>query len=172
MAKCDYCDSTIIFGGKRDANGRFCNQKCQARGTLLAVSRQIPEPTVQERVWKEHQALCPRCSGAGPIDVHVNHKIWSVVFLTSWNSSPRICCRSCGLKGQIGGTVFSLLFGWWGIPHGIILTPIQIFRNLIGIVHPPDPAKPSAQFEKILRMNLATELVRQQSQSATAGTVS
>ena len=168
MAKCDYCGSTIIFGGKRDANGRFCNQKCQARGTLLAISRQLPEATVQERVWKEHQGLCPKCSGAGPVDVHVSHKIWSAVFLTSWSSSPRICCRSCGLKSQIGGTAFSLLFGWWGIPYGIILTPIQIFRNLIAIARPPDPSKPSAQFEKILRMNLAAELVRQQSAAAGA----
>lgn len=52
MSKCDYCGSTIIFGGKRDANGRFCNQKCQARGALLAISRQLPEANVQEEVWK------------------------------------------------------------------------------------------------------------------------
>ena len=52
MAKCDYCGSTIIFGGKRDANGRFCNQKCQGPGGLLAISRQIPEATVREQVWK------------------------------------------------------------------------------------------------------------------------
>jgi len=97
MAKCDYCGSTIIFGGKRDANGRFCNQKCQGRGGLLALSRQIPEGAVQEQVWKFHQGPCPKCNGAGPVDVHVTHKVWSALYLTSWSSTPQTSCRSCGM---------------------------------------------------------------------------
>jgi len=171
MAKCDYCGSTILFGGKRDANGRFCNQKCQGRGALLAISRQFPEAVVQERVWKAHQGLCPKCKGAGPVDAHVSHKIWSAVVLTSWSSTPQICCRSCGLKSQLGSAGFSALFGWWGIPWGLVLTPIQIGRDLVAIARPPDPAKPSAQLEKIVRMQLAAETVRQQrTQSLAAGT--
>jgi hypothetical protein len=49
MAKCEYCGSTIIFGGKRGANGRFCNQKCQARGGLLAaaIQQQIQQQKTQ-----------------------------------------------------------------------------------------------------------------------------
>jgi hypothetical protein len=162
MARCDYCGSTIIFGGKRDDNGRFCNQKCQARGALLAISRQLPEATVQEQVWKVHQGFCPKCNGAGPVDVHVSHKVWSAVFLTSWSSTPEVCCRSCGLKSQAGGGAFSLIFGWWGFPWGIVLTPIQIGKNIIGAARPPAPSKPSAQLEKLLRMNLAAEAVKQQ----------
>src|SRR5207237_723035 len=122
MARCDHCGSTIIFGGKRDVNGRFCNKKCQARCGLLAISRQLPEATVQEQVWKAHQGLCPKCSGAGPVDVHVSHKVWSAVFLTSWSSTPQISCRSCGLKSQLTGTAFSAILGWWGIPWGLVLT--------------------------------------------------
>jgi hypothetical protein len=49
MAKCDYCSSTIIFGGKRDANGRFCNQKCRGRGALLAISSQLPDASFKIR---------------------------------------------------------------------------------------------------------------------------
>jgi len=116
MAKCDYCGSTIIFGGKRDANGRFCNQTCHARGALLALSRQLPEATVQEHVWKAHQGLCPKCNGAGPVDVYVSHRVWSAIFLTSWRSTPQISCRSCGLKSQLGNAAFSLVFGWWEFP--------------------------------------------------------
>jgi DNA-directed RNA polymerase subunit RPC12/RpoP len=173
MAKCDYCGSTIIFGGKRDANGRFCNQKCQARGGLLAVSRQLPEPGVQEQVWKAHQGLCPKCKGAGPVDVHVGHKVWSALLLTSWSSTPQISCRSCGLKTQLGNAVFSLVLGWWGFPWGLLLTPIQIGRNLYGIANPPDPSKPSAQFEKIVRMNIAAGAIQQQkAQAVSAGVTS
>lgn len=170
MATCDYCGSTIIFGGKRDANGRFCNQECQARGGLLAVSRRLPQSAVQEEVWREHQGLCPNCGGTGPVDVHVSHRVWSALVLTSWRSTPRISCRSCGMRNQMKDTAFSLVLGWWGIPSGLLVTPIQVGRNLCGIVRPPDPSKPSAQFEKIMRMNIAAEAVRQQrSQTAAAG---
>jgi len=168
MAKCDYCGSTIIFGGKRDANGRFCNQKCQARGTLLAMSRQIPETAVQEQVWKFHQGPCPKCNGSGPVDVHVSHKVWSAIALTQWSSMPQTSCRSCGVKSQVGGALFSLLLGWWGFPWGLLLTPIQIGRNVFGIIRPPEPAKPSAQLEKIVRMMMAAQASRQPAAQAVA----
>ena len=167
MAKCDYCGSTIIIGGKRDKNGRFCNQKCQARGTLLTISRQIPEANVQEQVWKAHQGACPKCNGSGPVDVHVSHKVWSALVLTSWSSKPELCCRSCGSKSQLGSAAFSLALGWWGFPWGIVLTPVQIGRNLFGILRQPDASKPSPQLEKLVRMNLAAAALQQQKVKAT-----
>lgn len=160
MTQCDYCGSTILFGGKRDANGRFCNQKCQARGGLLAVSRQIPDATVQEQVMKAHQGPCPKCQGGGPVDVHVSHKVWSAVLLTSWRSTPQVCCRACGLKSQATASAFSLVLGWWGFPWGLIFTPVQIARNIYGMVSPPEPTRPSAQLDKIVRMTMAANTMR------------
>ena len=168
MAKCDYCGSTIIFGGKRDTNGRFCNANCQSRGALLALSRQLPDSAVREQMWKAHQGPCPKCNGAGPVDVHVSHKVWSAVFLTSWSSTPQMSCRSCGLKSQLAASAFSLVLGWWGFPWGLVVTPIQIGRNLIGMASPPDPSKPSEQFERIVRMSMAANARRPQAQAATA----
>lgn len=168
MTRCDYCGTTILFGGKRDANGRFCNAKCQASGGLLALSRQLPEAAVQEQVWKVHQGLCPKCQGTGPVDVHVSYKVWSALFMTSWSSTPAISCRSCGVKSQLQGAAFSLVLGWWGIPWGLILTPVQIGRNLFGIMRPSDPSKPSAQFERILRMNIAANAMQQMQMRAAA----
>jgi hypothetical protein len=163
MAKCDYCSSTIIFGGKRDANGRFCNQKCRGRGALLAISRQLPDPSVQDQVWKVHQGPCPKCSGAGPVDVHISHRVWSAFVLTSWSSWPDLSCRSCGIKSQAVGAAFSLVLGWWGFPWGLVVTPIQIGRNLFGMASPPEPTKPSPQLEKIVRMTIAGQMLQQQS---------
>jgi hypothetical protein len=160
MAKCDYCGSTILFGGKRDANGRFCNQRCQARGGLLAISRQIPDATVNEQIWKAHQGPCPKCQGSGPVDIHVSHKIWSAVFLTSWNSTPQVSCRSCGMKDQAAGALYSLALGWWGIPWGLVLTPIQVGRNIYGMLRPPESSKPSKELEKIIRLTMAANAVR------------
>lgn len=31
MAKCGYCGTTILFGGKKDGDLRFCNDECHAK---------------------------------------------------------------------------------------------------------------------------------------------
>src|SRR4051794_15218914 len=103
MTKCDSCGSTIIFGGKRDRNGSFCNEKCRARGALLAQSRQLPEAAVREEVWKIQQGPCPKCGGSGAVDVHVVHTVWSALVLTRWSSTPQLSCAACGRKGQLTG---------------------------------------------------------------------
>jgi hypothetical protein len=163
MAKCDYCGSTIIFGGKRQGELRFCNDRCRGNGGLLLISRQLPENVVHESVWKVHQGICPKCQGAGPIDVHISHRVWSALFLTSWKSIPQVSCRSCGVKGQLGSTAFSLALGWWGFPWGFIVTPVQIVRNVAGMLGGPDPTKPSPHLERLIRLNIAAQAVAAQS---------
>jgi hypothetical protein len=32
------------------------------------------------------------------------------------DGAKRVCCRSCAVKSQLGGALFSLAFGWWGFP--------------------------------------------------------
>jgi len=155
VPKCDYCGSTILFGGKRDGEFRFCNDRCHQSGVLLAVSRQVPDNLVQQQVWSVHQGRCPRCGGTGPTDVHVSHRVWSALVLTSWASRPQVSCRRCGMKSQAGDALFSLVLGWWGFPWGLVMTPVQIGRNLVGLAKGPDPTKPSPQLEKIVRMSMA-----------------
>ncbi len=161
MTKCNYCGTRILFGGKHDGDLRFCNNECHQKGRLLAVANQIPTHIVQQHINEMRMGNCPKCHGRGPNDVHISYKVWSAFLLTSWSSKPQICCRSCGMKSQLSGALFSLLFGWWGFPWGIIMTPIQIIRNIIGILHEPDPVRPSAQLENLLRINLAAHLGEQ-----------
>jgi len=165
MAKCDYCGSTILFGGARDGNLRFCNDRCHQAGVLVAISKQIPDTQVQETIWKVHQGRCPKCGGSGPIDVHSSYRVWSAVVLTRWTSYLQISCRPCGLKKQFADAGFSLLLGWWGFPWGLIVTPIQVSRNLISAARPPEPSKPSAELEKALRMGMARQVAMAAKQS-------
>jgi hypothetical protein len=158
MAKCDYC-GTIIFFGKRDPNGHFCNKGCQSQGELIAVSRQLPEAAVREQIGKVHQGLCPKCGGPGPTDVHLSHRVWSALLVTSWKSTPQLCCRSCGLKSQLADLAFSLSLGWWGFPFGFVVTPIQIGRNLFAMAFPPERLKPSDRLEKLVRLDIAADVV-------------
>ncbi len=158
MPKCDYCGTTIFFGGAREGNLRFCNNQCRNAGVLLAFSQQIPESLIHQKVWEVHRGICPKCGGLGPVDVHTSYRVWSALFLTSWSSRPQMSCRSCGIKSQLGNAAFSLALGWWGFPWGFLVTPVQVGRNLIGAARGPDPSQPSAQLEKFVRISIAAQV--------------
>ena len=160
MAKCAYCNSTILFGGKKHGEFRFCNDECYQQGALLLVANKIPEEIIQREAYEIHLGRCPKCRGPGPVDVHTSYRVWSAVVLTSWSSRPQVCCRSCGLKSKLGDSLFSLLLGWWGIPYGVIFTPVQVGRNIIGVFSTVDALKPSPQLETMVRLHLANQLVK------------
>jgi hypothetical protein len=161
MAKCAYCGSTILFGGVRSGELRFCNDKCHNAGALIQLSSRIPSHVVEETVWKIHQGLCPQCSGPGPVDVHKSYRVWSALIITRWSSRLQLSCRSCGVKTQLGETVLCLAAGWWGFPWGLILTPVQVIRNLIGLASPPDRQMPSQLLQQRVRLMLASNLAQQ-----------
>ena len=158
MAKCDYCGSTILFGAKKAGSLQFCNLNCMQQGQLIAVSKQIPADVIQRCLRDTHSGLCPKCHGSGPIDVHTTHKVWSALILTSWSSKPQISCRACGTKGQLEGLAFSLVCGWWGFPWGLVMTPVQIARNIHGMASGPDPSRPSPDLERVVRLQMAQQV--------------
>ena len=162
MAKCDYCGTTILFGGLRDNNVRFCNKKCQEKGYALVLSHKIPHDIVFRHVNQVHQGLCPKCQGNGPVDVHTSYRIYSFLVFTSWKSIPNICCRSCGIKSQIGNCIFSSLFNWWGFPWGLLMTPVHVVRNIAGIIRGPDEGRPSENLVNLIRVIIAQKLIEQQ----------
>ena len=159
MAKCEFCNSTILFGGVRDGQLRFCNEKCRNQGALLFASQQVPENVVQQAVWEVHRGPCPKCQGSGPVDVHTSHHVWSALVLTSWQSTPHISCRRCGIKEQLSDAAVSIALGWWGFPLGLFVTPVQIARNFVSMMRRPDPNEPSANLSKIVRLNMASQAI-------------
>jgi hypothetical protein len=173
MATCSHCGTTILFGGEKEAGLRFCNAKCRDNSVLLAAATQLPEEFVIEKARDVHQGACPKCGGPGPVDVHHAHTVWSAVVMTQWNSKPHICCRSCGVKAKANALAISGVAGWWGFPWGMLVTPIQIFRNLAGIMRGPDPAAPSDELIGIVRSGLSVQLLEEEHEqppSPAAGT--
>ena len=158
MAACNYCNTMILFGGRTEGTLRFCNDACFEKGYLAQNAARIPRDVVEAAIDEVHQGECPKCNGDGPVDIHVSHTVWSAVYLTSWNSKPQMCCRSCGRRSQLGGLVFSLFLGWWGFPWGLIMTPVQIIRNLSGMFGGPPADRPSDQLENIIRLDLAERM--------------
>ncbi len=168
MAKCSYCKSTILFGGTKDGDLVFCNDKCQEKGVVVRLASQLPEQLVQNQVSEIHQGSCPKCDGQGPIDVQTSYRVWSAILLTSWNSRPQICCRSCGVKSKIGDTVFCFFLGWWGFPWGLIMTPVQLIKNVAGMFSKPDPNQPSEALESVIRANMAANFLAQRQEQPAA----
>lgn len=159
MAACDSCGTTILFGGVRDGDRRYCNGRCHEQGVLIQVADRVPAALIQSQVDAVHQGQCPRCGRPGPIDVHLSYRVYSVLVMTSWNSRQHLCCRSCAIKSQLGDVLFCAVLGWWGFPWGLLVTPVQIVRNLVNIGKAPDPSMPSDRLEKIVRVRVAAELV-------------
>ena len=155
MAICNTCGTTILFGGKKVTGLRYCNDDCLAQLALAIAVDSVPQDALIRAAQELHQGLCSHCGGSGPIDIHTSHQIWSMLLMTSWKSTPRISCRSCGIKQQLGDFFFSLLCGWWGVPWGFIMTPVQLVRNLVGILRAPDPMQPSEQLLGHVRRMLA-----------------
>jgi hypothetical protein len=169
MAQCGYCGTNILFGGVRAGEQRFCNERCHQSAYILSVSQNVPPHIIEGQLQEVFRGNCPKCNGPGPVDLHKVHRVWSALVLTSWSTSPRVCCRSCATKGQMGGALFSLFLGWWGFPWGIVLTPIQIGRNIAGMFGGPDSSQPSADLRKLIQVNLGAQLIKASQQKASQG---
>ena len=162
MAKCSFCGTTILFGGIRDREVRFCSKKCHQKGYALVAAKEIPKQVIDERAGTIHRGRCPRCQGNGPIDVHTSYRIYSVIVYSSWSSRPHVCCRSCGLRSQLADAVFSFLLGWWGFPWGLVMTPIQLGRNIAGMLSNHEEARPSEQLKHLVSIQIAKEALAHQ----------
>jgi hypothetical protein len=156
MARCAYCGTTILFGAVRSGTDSYCNQECHQSGTLMRLADHLPAEVIEEQVARLHNGPCPHCGGSGPVDVHLSYRVWSALLITSWHSRTLLCCRSCALRAKLGDAVFSGLLGWWGFPWGLIMTPVQVTRNLMGLSRGPDPARPSPELRKRVRLIMGT----------------
>ena len=165
MAKCTYCGSTILFGGTKVEGMTFCNDTCLSRGRVALVGGQVPDDLVATEARTIHSGPCPVCGERrGPVDVHTSHKIASFILMTSWSSNPRISCRSCGVKSQLGALFYSLFLGWWGIPWGIIMTPVQVIKNIIALLHSETSVNPTPRLEQLVRMGIASQALEAREQ--------
>lgn len=159
MAHCNYCKSIIFIGGKKQGDLRFCGNNCFLKGQYLLYTEKLPSKTINDLINTTHQGACPKCHKKnGPVDIHTSYKIWSFILVSYWQAEPEVSCRTCGVKAQLSGTVSSLLLGWWGLPWGIIMTPIQATRNVLALVVSPNPFRPSKKLQDRIKFNLGQQL--------------
>ena len=158
MAKCAYCNKFII-GGKKQGALRFCNDQCHQKGFLVSVAEEVAPEVIAQRVDEIRQQDCPDCSGNGPVDLSISYTAWSIVVMTSWKDHPRLSCSACGKKAIWKGIAFTSLFGWWGFPFGIVVTPWQIINGLKALKKlPHSQHQPSDDLQQMVKLEIASEL--------------
>lgn len=161
MARCDVC-GTICWGGPKAGGVQFCSDRCSESARLALVARSIPPEELTKCVAETHNGPCPRCNrgNRGPIDVRRSHRVVSFLVLTRWSSHQHLSCRRCASYSQVGDLMISLLFGWWGIPMGFVLTPLAIGRNLVGLIVGPARNGPSAELKRVVGLSIADAILR------------
>lgn len=159
MAKCGYCKSLIIMGGVKAGDQRFCNQRCYSFASAFGAASSVPADVLNKAVDDAWRGTCPKCGGTGPVDVHKSHQVWSALIVTRWSSKMEASCKPCARKRQLHGAAFSLVAGWWGFPWGLILTPVQITRNMAGMAGGPDNSQPSDALRKLVTIRLGSQVM-------------
>ena len=58
----------------------------------------------------------------------------SLVFITLRRSSPliRVPAGTSGILPGLRYSLITMMFGWWGIPWGLLYTPLVLWTNLSG----------------------------------------
>jgi hypothetical protein len=146
-----------LFGSVKRGQHQYCSTKCAKEAAWTDAQELVSDSEVEQGVKAIHEGSCPNCKGPGPVDVHTSYKVYSILVMTRWSSHPILACQACGRKQQLKHTLYSLVTGWWGFPFGLILTPVQIIRNIGGMIglSGPDPMTPSSALSRIVRLRLA-----------------
>jgi hypothetical protein len=169
MASCGFCKSTILFGGISDGPTRYCNQKCHQSAMLALAADAVPPDILSQAIHDVYTGTCPTCSGPGPVDVHTSYFVWSALVMTGWKNTPGVSCRACARKRQIGAALGSAVVGWWGFPWGLVMTPVQVGRNIAAMTGGPSGARPSPDLERMVRMQMGARLIAMERQRLASG---
>ena len=162
MAKCAFCNTSILFGGRKQGDLRFCNSECERKGAVASFASQVPDDLVRQQAINLHGGQCPRCTGSGPVDVHTTYRVWSALLMTQWSSRPIVSCSSCATKRALGDAAFSFALGWWGFPWGLVMTPVQVARNVHALVRRPHSDEPTEALHRMVRMGIAQDILDRQ----------
>jgi len=156
---CDFCGQQLGWGAVRTNDYEFCSQKCAEQGRIFDVLKTVPKAQLDDYVMRTHMSECSTCKKNKGIDAHPSYEVWSALVITRWTSSYKIQCVECAKSRQRNSLVFSLIAGWWGVPWGIFITPLQVIRNIGALRSAPKVGEPSAKFYKLATTHLAKQMV-------------
>ncbi len=159
---CATCRKSILFGGKRAGSRRYCSKRCFNADHLGRLADTVPETRVDEVVAQLRRSHCRSCRKESELEIFKSYVVFSVVVLTSWKEKSELSCRSCARGRQLKDMMSSMALGWWGIPFGLIVTPIILVMNGVALIHNPLNKSPSKALRAYARLVAAHELSKQQ----------
>jgi len=166
MSSCSQCGKSTLFDDRKLDGHHYCSAACAKYHPLVQASDCVPPDVLQRHVAQWRKVACPRCKRQdGTLDVYEHHRVHSMILMTLWSTRRSLCCRRCGRRDQFMSVLYSATLGWWGFPWGLLMTPVQIIRNIAGLCRRASE-QPSAAFERVVRRQLAhrqLELEAQQS---------
>jgi hypothetical protein len=167
--ECDFCGSSARFSAILDEGQRFCSKSCLRNARLLEVAEDISAEEIQGHAWRIKNSPCPECQqSSSKTEVPKYYRVWSAIVLTEWTKRTHICCHSCARKTNFGSLVFCSLFGWWGVPWGVIITPAQIVANISEMLSPKADPAPSEELLQAAKLQLAAKLYKRRALEANA----
>jgi hypothetical protein len=149
-----------------------------AAATAYCIYRQMKDHEQDEELmqWlltnadtiKNHNPAFYRSYSITPETELVRHHIVFSLLIVSFRRKTRWL-----IKGQeprfasaLGASLYTLCYGWWGIPFGVLWTPIAVFKNIAGSatmrvadLWQTAPPGPSTRFEKV-KANIAADFRR------------
>jgi hypothetical protein len=156
MPICDGCGTTVVFGGVREGDERFCNAACR-QATLVRRAGGLDEAEVDRRAEEVREGPCPACGGPGPVGQYRTYEVRSYLVGSRIDTTMRFCCLGCSRRPNLTGALDTLVLGPWSV-FGIVLVPIFLVRNLWAALAPgglPDAPK---LFRKGIRELMETEI--------------
>ncbi|CAN5686167.1 hypothetical protein BH11PLA1_BH11PLA1_02290 [soil metagenome] len=170
MNHCPTCRNFVLFGGVKTPRGRCCNAACAASLPLVLNTAAIPEHVVLAELDEMARGPCPVCAQDRRINAHTTYWVWSMVIMTRFGSRTRVSCAVCARKQALLDIAGCTLAGWWGFPWGVVLTPLNISRNVLTMTRAGD-STPTPAFQTLMREQLALDAHRAQAVAASGSPV-
>ncbi|MBA3929960.1 MAG: hypothetical protein C0521_10290 [Xanthomonas sp.] len=161
VGPCYSCGTTVAFGGVKDQGFVFCNKQCHVRKAhFLRDIAAVPDKDATAEAQRIKAGRCHHCGKNGGVDIHRSVFVWSAILITRTQENKLIGCSGCARKKQALDTLGTVALGWWGIPFGLILTPLGLLMNLGQMISSSTKEQPSKYLTQYARERLARSAPR------------
>ena len=158
MPSSSYCCASFNYRPVKREGRIYCGGSCLKQFEIDDLAERISEDEVKARAKSMRRSGCPLCRDDDPVDIHSAHYVWSLVLVSFYHTEMRLSCLSCAKTRQFRAIISCVGLGCWGLP-GIILVPMQVVRNLIGLLWPHGRKQASEDLEWMAAQQLAAEQI-------------
>lgn len=147
------------MGGVKDHGFRFCSKACHAqKAGLIELVAAVPVASIDAETARIRSGACSRCGRPGNVEFHRSVFVWSAVIYTRMSERTFIACTSCARRAQAKAAAGTLLAGWWGIPFGLLFTPVALCANAYQMLRSGNRRQASASLREYARERLALDV--------------